>query len=57
MMLKNPKNNFAVIFRARMYAESGKFAKAEEMASLLALEEKEAVTAYIEECRKEIQSA
>lgn len=57
MMLKNPKNNFAVIFRARMYAESGKFAKAEEMASLLALDEKEAVTAYIEECRKEIQSA
>lgn len=57
MMLKNPKNNFAVIFRARMYAESGKFIKAEEMASLLALDEKEAVMAYIEECRKEIQSA
>ena len=57
MMLKNPKNNFAVIFRARMYAESGKFIKAEEMASLLALDEKEAVMVYIEECRKEIQSA
>lgn len=55
-MLQNPSNNFAVIFRARMYAESGKFAKAEEMASLLILDEKEAVMTYIEECRKEYQS-
>lgn len=55
-MLQNPKNNFAVIFRARMYAESGKFAKAEEMANLLVLEEKNAVMGYIEECRKEYQS-
>lgn len=54
-MLQNPKNNFAVIFRARMYAESGKFAKAEEMANLLVLEEKNAVMGYIEECRKEYQ--
>ena len=55
-MLQNPNNNFAVIFRARMYAESGKFAKAEEMANLLALDEKEAVMSYIDECRKEYQS-
>lgn len=55
-MLQDPNNNFAVIFRARMYAESGKFAKAEEMADLLALDEKEAVMSYIDECRKEYQS-
>ncbi|MCM1508176.1 MAG: tetratricopeptide repeat protein [Ruminococcus flavefaciens] len=55
-MLQNPKNNFAVIFRARMYAESGKFAKAEEMANLLVMDEKEAVMEYIEQCRKEYQS-
>lgn len=54
-MLQNPSNNFAVIFRARMYAESGKFVKAEEMANLLGLDEKEAVMAYIDECRKEYQ--
>ncbi|MBE6843092.1 MAG: tetratricopeptide repeat protein [Ruminococcus sp.] len=52
-MLQNPGNNFAVIFRARMYAEIGKFAKAEEMASLLVLDEKNAVMEYIGECRKE----
>ncbi len=54
-MLQNSNNNFAVIFRARMYAESGKFVKAEEMANLLALDEKEAVMSYIDECRKECQ--
>jgi len=55
-MLQNSNNNFAVIFRARMYAESGKFAKAEEMASLLSLDEKDAVMAYIDECRKEYKA-
>lgn len=55
-MLQNPNNNFAVIFRARMYAECGKFVKAEEMANLLGSDEKEAVMAYIDECRKEYQS-
>lgn len=55
-MMQNPKNNFAVIFRARMYAEIGKFAKAEEMASLLVLDEKDAVMEYIEQCRKEYEN-
>lgn len=55
-MLKGVNNNFAVIFRARMYAESGKFVKAEEMANLLVLDEKTKVMSYIEECRKELQS-
>lgn len=54
-MIQSPGNSFAVIFRTRMYAESGKFAKAEEMASLLVLDEKEALMAYINECRKELQ--
>lgn len=52
-MLQNPNNNYAVIFRARMYAEIGKFVKAEEMANLLNLDEKEAVMEYITGCRKE----
>lgn len=55
-MLQNSSNNFAVIFRARMYAESGKFVKAEEMANLLTLDDKEAVMSYIDECRKEYQN-
>ncbi len=54
-MLQHPSNNYAVIFRARMYAEIGKFAKAEEMANLLSLDEKEAVMQYIDGCRKEYQ--
>ena len=52
-MMKNSNNNYAVIFRARMYAETDKFAKAEEMANLLSFDEKEAVMEYISGCRKE----
>lgn len=55
-MIQSPGNNFAVVFRARMYAESGKFAKAEEMASLLVLDEKEALMEYINACKKELQT-
>lgn len=54
-MLKGVNNNSAVIFRARMYAEIAKFAKAEEMANLLVLDTKTEVMAYIDECRKELQ--
>ncbi|MBR3630518.1 MAG: tetratricopeptide repeat protein [Oscillospiraceae bacterium] len=55
-MLQGGNNNYAVIFRARMYAETGKFAKAEEMANLLQMGEKEAVMAYINDCKKELET-
>ncbi|MBQ3940413.1 MAG: tetratricopeptide repeat protein [Oscillospiraceae bacterium] len=51
VMMKEPGSRFAAVFRARMYAETGKFAKAEEMAGLLMLEERDAVMAYIRACR------
>lgn len=51
-MLEGKSVNFAVMFRARMYAEMGKLAKAKEMADLLSPAERESVMAYIEECRK-----
>lgn len=54
-MFENPGDKFAVVFRARLYAESEKFAKASEMANLLAAEEKKALLEYIAQCRKESQ--
>lgn len=51
-MLQDSDNNFALVFRARMYAETGKFVKAEEMASLLGAEEKKSLMGYIDQCRK-----
>lgn len=53
-MMKNPKGNYAVIFRARMYAETSKFVKAEEIARLLPGDEKNAVLDYINQCRQEL---
>lgn len=55
-MFKNPGDKFAVVFRARLYAESEKFAKASEMANLLAAEDKKALLEYIDQCRKESSS-
>ncbi len=52
-MFSNPADHFAVVFRARLYAESGKFAKASEMANLLLSEEKLSVLEYIDQCRRE----
>ncbi|MGN0537455.1 MAG: tetratricopeptide repeat protein, partial [Acutalibacteraceae bacterium] len=52
-MFSNPADHFAVVFRARLYAESGKFAKASEMANLLLPEEKSSVLQYIDQCRRE----
>ncbi|MBQ8298179.1 MAG: tetratricopeptide repeat protein [Ruminococcus sp.] len=49
-------SNYAVVFRARMYAETGKFAKADEMLGLLPASEKTAVAEYVEQCKKESQS-
>ncbi len=50
-MLNREGTSFAAVFRARMYAEVGKFAKAEEMANLLDTNEKQAVMEYINSCR------
>ena len=51
VMMKRPGSRFAAEFRARMYAETGKFAKAEEMANLLTPDDRDAVTEYIRVCR------
>lgn len=53
MLNRNENSAYAVIFRARMYAESGKYTKAEEMAELMNDEDKAAVMEYIDQCRKE----
>lgn len=55
-MLKSQGNNYAVIFRARMYAETGKYAKAEEMANLLTEADKNGMMEYINECRSTAQA-
>ncbi len=54
-MMKGEEKHFSVVFRARMYAESGKFAKAEEMSSLLSPADKTAVDLYINQCREEYE--
>ncbi len=43
----------AVIFRARLYAEEHKFAKAEELAHLLSDADRKAVLDYVEACKQE----
>ena len=52
-MVKNPGDKFAVIFRTRMYAESGKFEKASELTNLLNPEEKQSLQKYISQYREE----
>lgn len=54
MLKANEDSAYALIFRTRMYAETGKFVKAEELANLLSDEEKTSLMEYIEECRKEL---
>lgn len=52
-MMENSADKYPIVFRARMYAETGKFVKAEEMLKLLSEADAEAVGAYIEQCRAE----
>lgn len=54
MMKKNERSAYALIFRTRMYAEIGKFTKAEELAELMSPEDREATLQYIAECREEL---
>lgn len=46
-------DSLASIFRARLYAECGKFEKAKEMALLLSEEDQKSILEYIEECKKQ----
>lgn len=47
------KNNaaYAALFRSRLYAESGKYATAEEMVKLLPADQQKSADTYIAECR------
>ncbi len=50
---RNENSNYAILFRARMYAETGKYDKAGELAELLDADDKALVEQYIGECRRE----
>lgn len=49
---EDASDTLAVVFRARMYAEQGKYTKAEELAELLAEEDRAAVLKYVKECQQ-----
>lgn len=53
MLNANADSAYALIFRTRMYAETGKFDKALELAELMTDTDKAALAEYVEECRKE----
>lgn len=44
-------DSLAVIFRARLYAEEGKYEKASELGHLLAEADRNSIESYIEECK------
>jgi len=52
MLKANEDSAYALIFRTRMYAELGKYAKAEELAELMSEEDKASLYDYIKECRE-----
>jgi tetratricopeptide (TPR) repeat protein len=52
---ENPRDVFALIFRVRLYAENGKFARAEEMIKLLPDALKTEMQKYITGCRNELE--
>lgn len=53
MLKANENAAYALLFRTRMYAEMGKYTKAEELADLMAEGDKAAVMEYIAQCRAE----
>ncbi len=55
-MMRGENRYPAIRYRSRLYAESGKFAKAEEMAGLLNAQDKQEALQYIAECRKSAES-
>ncbi len=56
-MMQKENVIYATIFRIRLYAESGKFALAEELLGLLTTEQRSPMQAYIEECRKQTSAS
>lgn len=52
MLKANEDSAYALIFRTRMYAEQGKYSKAEELAELMSDEDKKTLFDYIAECRE-----
>ena len=52
---RSPSSNYALLFRARMYAELGKFDKALELAEVLDNTDKAAIEQYVSECRDELE--
>lgn len=48
----NYTDSLAVILRARLYAEEGKYEKASELGHLLAEADRNSIASYIEECKK-----
>lgn len=51
-MLRNAGDKMAAVLRTRMYAESGSYAKAEELTRLLSADERPALLEYIQKCRE-----
>ena len=54
LMFENPSDKTAAIFRTRLYAENGKFALAEQCASVLDDAVMESLIKYIAECRDSV---
>lgn len=54
-MFQDRGNREAVVYRARLYAENGKFILADEMAKLLDDETHKSLTEYILKCREELK--
>ena len=55
-MKRDGSSNYALLFRARMYAELGLYDKSAELSELLDTNDKAAVAQYIEECRKDAEN-
>ena len=55
-MLNNDAGGFAATFRARLYAETAKFAKAVEMANVLSQSDRAELLEYIDKCKKEFDA-
>ena len=51
-MMDDPSDISAAVFRARLYAENGKYALAEQVAGMLDDAAMQSLQAYIEECRQ-----
>ncbi|MEE0954236.1 MAG: hypothetical protein U0L49_00300 [Eubacterium sp.] len=49
--VENHEDVLSVIFRARLYAEQGKYEKASELASLLSEEDQKSLKRYIDQCK------